>query len=140
MKLLQQENVCSMLKDVLKGKTKVDIFKLHKSREFAPKNYKYRKHMCIYKTRVREMMHYHDIILNCSYFKTFLFITANLHLFIFCFYCKTCQKHMIFYSHIAALNMSFTTICLPSFAPLIVVKKIVHACYYICNSEAFFKK
>ena len=32
MKLFQQENICSMLKDILKGKAKVDIVKLHKSR------------------------------------------------------------------------------------------------------------
>ena len=32
MKLLQQENICNMLKDVLKGKAKVDSVKLHKSR------------------------------------------------------------------------------------------------------------
>ena len=42
MKLLQQENICSMLKDVLKGKENVDIVKLHKSREVVPTNYKYR--------------------------------------------------------------------------------------------------
>ena len=140
MKLLQQENIGSMLKDVLKGKAKVDIIKLHKSREVVPRNYKYQKHMCIYRTQVRAVVQYHDILLNCSCFKTFLFQAANLHLFIFRFYCQTCQKHKIFYSHIVALNMSFTTICLPSFAPLIVVKKIVHDFYYICNSEAFFKK
>ena len=69
MKLLQQENICVMLKSVLKGKSKVDIVKLHKSREVVPRNYKYRKHMHIYMTRVREMMHYHDILLNCSCFK-----------------------------------------------------------------------
>ena len=72
MKLLQQKNICSMLKDVLKGKTKVDIVKLHKSREFLPRNYKYRQHMHVYRTHVRAMMHYHDILLNCSCFKTFL--------------------------------------------------------------------
>ena len=76
-KLLQQENICSMLKDVLKGKAKVDIVKLHKSREVVPRNYKYRQHMCIYSTRVRAMIHYHDILLNCSFFKTFLFIAEN---------------------------------------------------------------
>ena len=43
MKSLQHENICSMLKDVLKGKTKVDIVKLHKSREVVLRNYKYRK-------------------------------------------------------------------------------------------------
>ena len=32
MKLLQQEKICSMFKDVLKGKAKVDNVKLHKSR------------------------------------------------------------------------------------------------------------
>ena len=32
MKLLQQENIWSMLKYVLKGKAKVDSVKLHKSR------------------------------------------------------------------------------------------------------------
>ena len=32
MKLLQQENICSMLKDVLKGKEKKDSAKLQKSR------------------------------------------------------------------------------------------------------------
>ena len=32
MKLLQQENICSMLKDVLKGKEKEDSANLHKSR------------------------------------------------------------------------------------------------------------
>ena len=128
MKLLQHENICSMLKDVLKGKEKVDIVKLHKSREVVPRNYKQQQHMCIiYWTQVRAMMHYCDKLLNCSCFKTFLFMAANLHLFIFCFYCKTCQKHKIFQSHIDALNMSFTTICFPSFAPLTIVKKIVHA-------------
>ena len=30
MKLLQQKNICSMLKYVLKGKAKVDIVKMHK--------------------------------------------------------------------------------------------------------------
>ena len=89
MKLLQHENICSMLKYVLKGKAKVDIVKLHKSREFVPINYKYQQHMRIYRTRVREMMHYHGILLNFSFFKTFLFIAANLHLFIFHFYCQT---------------------------------------------------
>ena len=66
-----------MLKSVLKGKSKVDIVKLHKSREVVPRNYKYQQHMCIYRTWVREMMHYHDILLNCSCLKTFLFIAAN---------------------------------------------------------------
>ena len=47
MKLLQQEKNCSMFKDVLKGKEKVDIVKLHKSREVVPMNYKYRQHMRI---------------------------------------------------------------------------------------------
>ena len=90
MKLLQQENISSVLKDVLKGKAKVDIVKFHKSREVVPRNYKYRQHMrIIYLTQVRAMMHYHDILLNCSYFKKIL-IGANLYLFIFCFYCKTC--------------------------------------------------
>ena len=79
MKLLQQENICSMLKDVLKGKENVDIFKLHKSREVVPRNYKYQQHMCIYSTQVREMMKYHDILLNCSCFKTFLFIAFHFH-------------------------------------------------------------
>ena len=66
MKLLQQENICSMLKDVLKGKENVDIVKLHKSREVVPRNYKYRQLMCIYWTRVRAMMHYDgNILLNC---------------------------------------------------------------------------
>ena len=32
MKLLEQENICSMLKDVLKGKEKENSGKLHKSR------------------------------------------------------------------------------------------------------------
>ena len=32
MKLLQQENICSMLNDVLKGKAEEDSAKLHKSR------------------------------------------------------------------------------------------------------------
>ena len=50
MKLLQKENICSMLKDVLKGKANVDIVKLHKSREVVPRNYTYQKHMCIYRT------------------------------------------------------------------------------------------
>ena len=77
MELLQQENICSMLKDVLKGKEKIDIVKLHKSREVVPRNYKYQQHMCIYRTWVREMMHYHDILLNCSCLKTFLFIVTN---------------------------------------------------------------
>ena len=78
MKLLQRENIFSMLKDVLKGKEKVDIVKLHKSREVVPRNYKYRKHMrIIYWTWVREMMHYHDMLLNCSFFKKKLFIVTN---------------------------------------------------------------
>ena len=140
MKILQQENICSMLKDVLKGKENVDVVKLHKSREVVPRNYKYQQHMRIYRIRVRAMMQYHDILLNCSYFKTFLFIAENLHICIFHFYCQTCQTHKIFYFHIVALNMSFTTISFPSFAPLTIVDKIVHACYYICNSESFFKK
>ena len=139
MKLLQHENICSMLKDVLKGKANVDIVKLHISREVVPRNYKYRQHMSIYRTRVRAMMQQHDILLNCSCFKTFLFIAANLHIFIFRFYFQTSQKHKIFYPHIDTLNMSFTVNCFPSFAPLIVVYKIVHACYYICNSEELFK-
>ena len=88
MKLLQQENIYSMLKDFLKGKENVDIVKLHKSREVVPSNYKYQQHMRIYRRRVRAMMKYHDILLNCSCFKTFLFIAENLHLFIFHFYCK----------------------------------------------------
>ena len=90
MKLLQQENIGSMLKDVLKGKENVEIVKLHKSREFVSRNYKYQQHMRIYRTRVREMMKYHDILLNCSCFKTFIFIAANLYLFIFHFCCQTC--------------------------------------------------
>ena len=32
MKLLQHKNICSLLKDVLKGKAKEDSAKLHKSR------------------------------------------------------------------------------------------------------------
>ena len=79
MKLLQQENICSMLKDVLKGKANVDIVKLHKSREVVPRNYKYRQHMRIYRTWVRETMQYHDIPLNCSFFKIFLFISIHFH-------------------------------------------------------------
>ena len=47
MKLLQQENICSMLKYVLKGKAKVDIVNLHKLREIVPRNYKYQQHMRI---------------------------------------------------------------------------------------------
>ena len=81
MKLLQQENICSILKDVLKGKANVDIVKLHKSREVVPRNYKYRQHMRIYRTQVIAMMQYHDILLNCSCFKTFLFITIHFHNF-----------------------------------------------------------
>ena len=77
MKLLQQENICSMLKDVLKGKANVDIVKIHKSREVVPRNYKNQKHMHICKTRVRAMMQYHDILLNGSSFKTFVFIATN---------------------------------------------------------------
>ena len=79
MKLLQQENIGSMLKDVLKGKANVYIVKLHKSREVLPRNYKYRQHMCIHRTRVREMMKYHDIPLDCVCFKTFLFIAIHFH-------------------------------------------------------------
>ena len=80
MKLLQQENICSMFKVVLKGKEKVDIVKLHKSREVVPRNYKCHQHMrIIYWTWVREMMHYHDILLNCSLFKTFCFIAIHFH-------------------------------------------------------------
>ena len=90
MKLLQQENICSMLKYVLKDKGNVDIAKLHKSRKFVPRNYKYQQHMRIYKMRVREMMQYHDILLNCRCFKFFLFIVENLHIFILRFYCQTC--------------------------------------------------
>ena len=77
MKLLQQENICSMLKDVLKGKENVDIVKHHKSRDVVPINYKYRQHMRIYRTWVRAMIQYHDIILNCSCFKTILFIAIH---------------------------------------------------------------
>ena len=65
MKLLQQKNICSMLKDDLKGKEKVDSVNIHKSREVVPRNYKYQQHMRIYRTQVREMMQYHDILLNC---------------------------------------------------------------------------
>ena len=71
MKLLQQEHICSMLKDVLKGKSNVDIVILHKSREVVPRNYNYRQQMRIHRTRVREMMQYHDILLNFRFFKTF---------------------------------------------------------------------
>ena len=39
MKLLQQENICSMLKDVLKGKANKDNSKLHKSNKVLAKNY-----------------------------------------------------------------------------------------------------
>ena len=86
MKLLQQENICSMFKDILKGKAKVDIVKLHKSKEVVPRNYKYRQHMCIYSTRVRAMIHYHDILLNCSFFKT-----------IFIYSCKFASFHNLFF-------------------------------------------
>ena len=71
MKLLQHEDICSMLKNVLKGKENVDIVKLHKSRDVVPRNYKYRQHMRIYRTRVREMMQYHDIILIVASLKHF---------------------------------------------------------------------
>ena len=77
MKLLQQENICCTLKNVLKGKENVDIVKIHKSREVVRRNYKYRQHMHIYKTQVREMMQYHGILLNCSFFKTLLFIAIH---------------------------------------------------------------
>ena len=73
MKLLQHENICSRLKYVLKGKANVDIVKLHKSREVVPRNYKYRQHMHIYRTRVRAMMQYHDIILIVVALKHFYF-------------------------------------------------------------------
>ena len=79
MKSLQWENICSMLKDILKVKANVDIVKLNKSREFVPRNYRYQQHMCIYRTRVRAMMQYHDILLNCRFFKTFLFISIHFH-------------------------------------------------------------
>ena len=79
MKLLQHENICSMLKYVLKDKEIVDIVNLHKSREVVPRNYKYRQHMSIYRTRVWAMIQYHGILLNCSFFKTFLFIAIHFH-------------------------------------------------------------
>ena len=79
MKLLQHETICSMLKYVLKSKANVDIVKLHKSREVVPRNYKYLQHMLIYRTHVREMMQYHEILLNFSFFKTFLFISIQFH-------------------------------------------------------------
>ena len=68
-----------MLEYVLKGKENLEIVKLHKSREVVPINYMYRQHMHIYRTRVITMMQYHEIILNCSFFKTFLFIAIHFH-------------------------------------------------------------
>ena len=81
MELFKQENICSMLKDVLKGKANVDIVKLHKSREFFPLNYKYRQHMHIYRTWVRALMQYHDILLNYSFFKIFYLYPSIFILF-----------------------------------------------------------
>jgi len=49
--VLGQEKLCSMLKDVLKGKANVDIVKLHKSGGVVPRNSKYRQRMRIYRTR-----------------------------------------------------------------------------------------
>lgn len=49
--VLGQEKLCSMLKDVLKGKANVDIVKLHKSGGVVPRNSKYRQRMRIFRTR-----------------------------------------------------------------------------------------
>eukprot|EP00252_Welwitschia_mirabilis_P019916 TRINITY_DN4736_c0_g1_i1.p1 TRINITY_DN4736_c0_g1~~TRINITY_DN4736_c0_g1_i1.p1 ORF type:complete len:428 (+),score=77.87 TRINITY_DN4736_c0_g1_i1:83-1366(+) len=49
--VLGQEKLCSMLKDVLKGKPNIDIVKLHKSGGVVPRNPKYRQRMRTHRIR-----------------------------------------------------------------------------------------